>query len=95
MSDKPKRKYVNLTDFLMAHDASDSLQEVADRLDMKIESVRSRASKCRKDGINLKKFKSGGGGRKTDVAAANQFLEELRANLADCENRVAQGATAE
>jgi len=85
VTSKPRRQYVPQNDFLIAHDISDTLQECADRLSMKIESVRSRASKYRADGINLKKFKGGGRGRRTDVATANKFLEELRTKRAEVE----------
>jgi hypothetical protein len=69
---------VPVKEFLKVWQSSESVQEVADTLNMKPQSVYIRALGYKKKGINLKNMSKGSvGGKKLDTDELNRFLEEL------------------
>jgi len=70
-----KRTYSTDKEFVTAYASSNSLKEVAEKLDVEVGTVQTRASKLRKRGVNLPKF-----ARKvtqTNVDELNELLAEM------------------
>jgi biotin operon repressor len=68
------RKQIPAVQFVLAYNASQSEQDVASQLGLKISSVKQRASGLRKQGANVKKFPDGRGGKKLDIEAINEAI---------------------
>jgi len=60
--------------FVKAWESADSLADAAEKLGMKVTSLRTRAYFYRGKGVELKKFPRGGGGSPLDVAALNALI---------------------
>jgi hypothetical protein len=84
---------VDLTTFVTAWESSDNPDEVyqklvdfakkANRQPMPKPIIIARAAKYRKNGVKLKKFKTGRPMPKTDVASANDLINRIRAAQGD------------
>jgi len=74
-----KRVSVSSTDFITAWEGSESVAEVAGKLDMAPASVSNRATKYREvHNIPLKEMAAGQRGRKVDVGNALELLAKIR-----------------
>lgn len=71
-----KTKSVTPEEFVHAWQGSKSMDEVAEKTGLRIESVRARGHRFRKKGVPLKKFASQGRPA-TDWAALKKLAEEL------------------
>lgn len=74
-----KRKYVSIENFIRAYEdtRNQTVNEVAKQLGIKPPAVSLRASKLRKEGVELRKFQRGGG--RTSVAEkAKEILASIR-----------------
>lgn len=81
---KETRTRVDVETFITVWEDSDSVGEVAERLNLKPNSVTQRATKYRKTyGVALKKMT--GGGAKFDAEAANALLARLRGETDESE----------
>lgn len=71
---KSRKKYgVDATTFVTAWQGANSVQEVADKLNMPKNIVQARYSLYKKDGVNLKKMERKSP-KKLDVAALNELI---------------------
>lgn len=56
------------------HASGGTIEDVADKLGLEVESVQARASSYRSDGIPLPNFRKSGGGRKRNTEEALKIL---------------------
>jgi biotin operon repressor len=77
-SDSEKRSYVSIEDFIRAYEdtRNESIAEVAEKLGIKPPAVSLRASKLRKEGVELRKFARGG--RPSVIEKAKEILAQIR-----------------
>jgi Mn-dependent DtxR family transcriptional regulator len=77
-ADSEKRSYVSIEDFIRAYEdtRNESIAEVAEKLGIKPPAVSLRASKLRKEGVELRKFARGG--RPSVVEKAKEILAQIR-----------------
>jgi Mn-dependent DtxR family transcriptional regulator len=77
-ADSEKRSYVSIEDFIRAYEdiRNESISEVAEKLGIKPPAVSLRASKLRKEGVELRKFARGG--RPSVVEKAKEILAQIR-----------------
>jgi transposase len=73
-----KRSYVSIEDFIRAYEdvRNESVADVAKQLGIKPPAVSLRASKLRKEGVELRKFARGG--RPSVVEKAKEILAQIR-----------------
>lgn len=69
---------IDAATFVEAWESSENVAEVAKKLGLKIQGVRSRAAYYRKQQVLLKPFARVGGGKKLDVAALNAIILKKR-----------------
>lgn len=78
MKTKEKRKYVSIENFIRAYEDSKNhtVSDVARQLGIKPPAVSLRASKLRKEGVDLRKFPRGG--RPNVAEKAKEILASIR-----------------
>ena len=73
-----RKPIVPALEFLTAWENSRTVKEVADKTNLTVSAVSTRAKAYRKAGVRLKVLEAGLKGRKLDVDRLNQILEDLR-----------------
>ena len=77
MEMKEKQRRVAAVDFVKTWQASESRQEVADKLGVTYGSVASREKTLRKAGVNIKTMERQQRGIKIDADALNALISEV------------------